>query len=119
MALTAPLALLAFDEFEERDAGVFDPAVRERFALETARLRGRGLAADDALGDFDLADEDERFAAPVLLPEPALRVLAWVGRPLDARLFEATKKPSFWVGVQALYPGLGVAHAGCRLAWRT
>ena len=118
-ALTAPLALLPFDELEERDAGVLDLAVRERFALETARLRGRGLAADDALGDFDLADEDERLAAPVLLREPALRVLAWVGRPLDARVFDATVGPFFWVGVQALYPGLAVAHAGCRPAWRT
>jgi hypothetical protein len=98
---------------------VLDLAVRERFALETARLRGRGLAADDALADFDLADEDGRLAAAVLLREPALRVLAWVGRPLDARVFEATMKPSFWVGVQALYPGLAVAHAGCRPAWRT
>jgi hypothetical protein len=116
MAPTAPLALLPFDEFEERDAGVLDLAVRERFALDTARLRGRGLAADDASGDFDLADEDERLAAPLLLPEPALRLLAWVGRPLDARVFEATMRPSFWVGVQALYPGRAVAHAGCRLA---
>jgi len=104
-ALTAPLALLPFDELEERDAGVLDLAVRERFALETARLRGRGLAADDALGDFDLADEDERLAAPVLLREPALRVFAWVGRPLDARVFEATVGPFFWVGVQGVVPG--------------
>src|SRR3954454_15582510 len=94
-ALTAPLAPLPFDELEERDAGVLDLAVRERFALETARLRGRGLAADDALGDFDLADEDERLAAPVLLREPALRVLAWVGRPLDARVFDTTVGPFF------------------------
>ena len=113
-ALTAPLALLPFDEFEERDLGVLDLGLRERFALETARLRGRGLAADDALGDFDLADEAERLAAPVLLPEPALRPLAWVGRPLDARVFEATMGPSFWRGVQGLYPGPAVAHAGCR-----
>ena len=103
-ALTAPLALLPFDEFEERDLGVLDLGVRERFALETARLRGRGLAADDALGDFDLADEDERLAAPVLFPEPALRLLAWVVRPLDARVFEATMGPSFWRGVQGVVP---------------
>ena len=96
-APTAPLALLPFDELEERDAGVLDLAVRERFPLETARLRGRGLAADDALGDCDLAAEDERLAAederlaaPLLLREPALRGLAWVGRALDARVFEAT-----------------------------
>jgi hypothetical protein len=114
-APTAPLALLPFDELEERALGVLDLAVRERFALETARLRGRGLAADDALGDLDLADEDERLAAPVVLAEPALRLLAWVGRPPDARVFEATMRPSYWLGVQALYPGLVVAHAGCRL----
>src|SRR5512132_1939627 len=100
MAPTAPLALLPFDELEERDAGALDLAVRERFALETARLRGRGLAADDALGDFDLAGEDERLAAPVLLPEPPLRLLAWVGRPLHARVFEGTRRRSDWVGVQ-------------------
>src|SRR3954454_11035815 len=94
-ALTAPLAPLPFDELEERDAGVLDLAVRGRFAFDTARLRGRGLAADDALGDFDLADEDERLAAPALLPEPALRRLAWVGRALDARVFEATLDPPF------------------------
>jgi hypothetical protein len=104
-ALTAPLALLPFDEFAERDLGVLDLAVRERFALETARLRGLGLAADDALGDLDLADEDERLAAPVLLAEPALRLLAWLGRPPDARVFEATMGPSFWVGVQGVVPG--------------
>ena len=53
-ALTAPLALLPFDELDERDLGAdraLDLAVRERFAFEAARLRGRGLAADDALGD--------------------------------------------------------------------
>src|SRR3954471_13021888 len=105
MALTAPLALLPFDELEERDAGVLDLAVRERFALEADRLRVRGFAADDALGDFDLADEDERLAAPALLPEPALGRLGWVGRALDARVFEATMKPSFWVGVQGVVPG--------------
>ena len=115
-APTAPLALLPFDEFEERDADAPDLAVRERFALETARLRGRGLAADDALGDFDLADEDERLAAAVLFAELAPRLLAWVGRPLDARVFEATMRPSYWVGVQALYPGPAPAHARWRLA---
>jgi hypothetical protein len=104
-ALTAPLALLPFDEFEARDLGVLDLGLRERFALETARLRGRGLAADDAFGDFDLADEAERLAAPVLLPEPAPRPLAWVGRPPDARVLEATMGPSFWVGVQGVVPG--------------
>ena len=31
----------------------------------------------------DLAGEDDRFAAPALLPEPALRLLAGVGRALD------------------------------------
>jgi len=81
------LALLPFDELEERDAGVLDLAVRERFALEADRLRVRGFAAEDALGDFDLAAGDERLAAAVLLPEPALRRLAWVGRALDARVF--------------------------------
>jgi hypothetical protein len=105
------LALLPFDEFEERDADAPDLAVRERFALETARLRGRDLAAEDALDDLDLADEDERLAAPVVLPEPALRPLAWVGRPLDARVFEATMRPSYWVGVQALYPGAAFAFS--------
>jgi hypothetical protein len=112
MALTAPLALLPFDELEERDAGVLDLAVRERFALEADRVRGRGFAADDALGDFDLAAEDERLAASVLLPEPALRRLAWLGRALDARVFEATVGPSFWVGVQ------GVVPAPCRCTRR-
>jgi hypothetical protein len=118
MALTAPLALLPFDELEERDAGVLDLAVRERFALEADRLRVRGFAADDALGDFDLADEDERLAAPALLAEPALRRLGWVERALDARVFEATMKPSFWVGVQGLYPGLAVAHVPTRACVR-
>jgi len=57
------LALLPFDELEERDAGVLDLAVRERFALEADRLRVRGFAAEDTLGDFDLAAGDERLAA--------------------------------------------------------
>jgi hypothetical protein len=94
MALTAPLALLPFDELEERDLGVLDRAVREGFEVEAARLRGRGLAADDALGDFDLADDDDRLAAPVLLPEPALGLLACVGRARDERAFEAMMGPS-------------------------
>jgi hypothetical protein len=102
-ALTAPLAL-PFDELEERDLGVLELAARERFALEAARVRGRGLAADDALDDWDLAGEDERLAAPPLLPEPAPRLLAWVVRPLDARVLEATMGPSFWVAVQAVVP---------------
>jgi hypothetical protein len=98
------LALLPFDELEERDAGALDLAVRERFALEADRVRGLGLAADDALGDVDLADEDERLAAPTLFAEPALRRLAWVGRALDARVLEATVRPSFWVGLQGVVP---------------
>ena len=104
-ALTAPLALLPFDELAERDLGVLDRAVRERFALEAARLCGRDLAAaDDALGDCDLPDDDDRLAPLALRPELAPRLLACVGRALDERALEATMGPSFWVGVQALYP---------------
>ena len=96
-ALTAPLALPPFDELEERDLGVLDRAVRERFALEAARLRDWGLAADDALDDCDLADDD-RLAPLVLLPELAPRLLAWVGRAPDERALEATMDPPFgWV----------------------
>jgi hypothetical protein len=107
--LTAPLALLPFDELEERDLGVLDLAVRERFEVEAARLRG--LAADDAFGDRDLAGEDDRFAALALLPELAPRLLAGVGRALDERALEATMGPSFWVGVQALYPSAASAFS--------
>ena len=104
-ALTAPLALLPFDELDARDLGVLELAARERFELEAARLRGRDLAAaEDALGDRDLGDEDDRLAAPALLPALAPRLLACVGRALDERALEATMGPSFWVGVQALYP---------------
>ncbi len=69
------MALLPFDELDERERGVLDLAVRERFEFEIARLRGRGLAADDAFGDFDLADDDG-LAVPAPLAEPALRLLA-------------------------------------------
>jgi hypothetical protein len=118
-ALTAPLALLPFEELDRDEA---DLVVRERFALAAARERGwdlrpddplvaRGFAADDAP---DFAAGDDRLALLALLLEPARRVLAWVGRPLDERALEATMGPSFWVGVQALYPGRAFAHAALR-----
>ncbi|HEX6695293.1 MAG TPA: hypothetical protein VF080_00800 [Solirubrobacteraceae bacterium] len=111
-ALTAPLALLPFDGLEARDLGVLELAARERFEFEVARLRGRGLAApDDALDERGLAAEDDRLAALARLPELAPRLLACVGRALDERALEATMGPSFWVGVQALYPRPALAFS--------
>jgi hypothetical protein len=105
-ALTAPLAPLPLDELDEAAR-----VLRERLAVAAERLRDRALAGD-ALVDLDFADEeDDRLAAVDLLPEPALRLLAWVGRPLDERALEATMGPSFLGGLQALYPGHGIAHA--------
>ena len=83
-ALTAPLALLPFDELEERVLGVVDLAARERFALEAARLRGRDLAADDALDAWDLAGEDERLAAPPLFEPRYDSWPGWNGRSMHA-----------------------------------
>jgi hypothetical protein len=63
--------------------------------LRELALRAVAPAALRALG---------LLRAPELLPAPALRLLAWVARPLDERELEAMVGPSFSVGVQALYP---------------
>jgi hypothetical protein len=107
-ALTAPLELLPLDEL---DRGLRELA--DRFEVAAVRLRDRDLAAaEDRWFDLEPDDDDDRLAAPALLPEPALRLLAGVERPLDERDCEATGGTLLLRGVQALYPGHVFAHAG-------